>query len=432
MGNAATPSLPTFVDANFQASSRISWTFAPHEQNPPNMSILLEPGSVFNGVTLTEVAAQSSSMISAPVGNPRIDRVVVNTTTGAISVVTGVPAVSPTPPAIPSGNAPIAQVTLQTSSTAITNLMITDERNLNSLGLSSGAFTTVGTAATKAASDAAQSTLASVLGSVTTNHLAVFADTAGTIKDGGPVPAGLALPGFSALKVTNNSSTPNTKIDVTAEATVMVNSAGAPVFASSLALTIDLTGSGANGMDTGSRPPSGWVYIFAISNGSTTAGLASISSSAPTLPSGYAYKARAGAMYCDGSQNLKRTLQYGRRAQYVVTPSTNTASMPLMASGTAGSTSIPTWVSLSVAAYVPATASVIRLMRQGTASANGHIIAPNNNYAGEFSFSNPPPIQYVSGQAAFDLPEMILESSNIYYAAQPNTQTYCFGWEDNL
>ena len=43
----------------------------------------------------------------------------------------------------------------------------------------------VGTAGTKAASDAAKDTVASVDGSTTPGHLAVFSDDSGTVEDGG-------------------------------------------------------------------------------------------------------------------------------------------------------------------------------------------------------------------------------------------------------
>lgn len=140
MGNAATPFIPTFVDSNFTVTSRIAWAFAPHEQITPNMTVRLEAGAVFNGTTLGEVAAQNTATITAPSTNPRIDRIVVDQANGSVSVVTGTEAPSPTPPAIPAGKVPVAQVLLQTSSTAITNSTITDERTLNALGLGDIAF----------------------------------------------------------------------------------------------------------------------------------------------------------------------------------------------------------------------------------------------------------------------------------------------------
>ena len=140
---------PLAIDADWAVAARLVDNFAPHAQATPNMSVTLDAGHLFNGTTLTEIAAQSTGMIAAPVSNPRIDRVVIDRVSGAVSVVTGTEAASPVPPAIPAGKAPVAQVLLQTASTAIGNSMLTDERDLGALGLASGAYTAVGTAATQ-------------------------------------------------------------------------------------------------------------------------------------------------------------------------------------------------------------------------------------------------------------------------------------------
>jgi hypothetical protein len=126
------------IDANSVVSKRIVGRFAPRAQSSPNMTIALDAGNLFDGVTLTEVSAQNTGTITAPSVHPRIDRVVIDNTSGTVSVVTGTEAVSPTAPAIPTGKSPIAQILLQTSTTSITNAIITDERNFS--GMSSGGF----------------------------------------------------------------------------------------------------------------------------------------------------------------------------------------------------------------------------------------------------------------------------------------------------
>lgn len=85
------------------------------------------------GVALT-CGAQVTGVFTAPVTNPRIDRVVVNATSGIISVVAGTPAATPVPTTIPAGTYPVCQVLLQTTSAVITNSMITDERALGAGG----------------------------------------------------------------------------------------------------------------------------------------------------------------------------------------------------------------------------------------------------------------------------------------------------------
>ncbi len=116
------------IDGNARVAQRIVDAFAPHEQTVPVMTVRLDAGAIFSGAGLLEVAAQSTGTITAPVTHPRIDRVVCNLITGAISVITGSENVSPVAPALTSGVFPVAQVLLQTSTTAITNAIITDER----------------------------------------------------------------------------------------------------------------------------------------------------------------------------------------------------------------------------------------------------------------------------------------------------------------
>lgn len=119
---------PLAIDASIAVLARLAAAFAPHAQSTPNMTVRVDAGVIFNGTSITEVAAQSTGTITAPVGNPRIDRVVIDATTGAVSVITGTPAGSPAAPALTANKLPVARVLLQTSSTTITNSMITDER----------------------------------------------------------------------------------------------------------------------------------------------------------------------------------------------------------------------------------------------------------------------------------------------------------------
>lgn len=149
MGDAATPTLPNFtnqtasvykanIDAGFAVADRLAWAFAPHQQDQgspvPDMTVRLESGAIFNGTALTEVAAQSTSVLTAPSTNPRIDRVVIDRAGGSVSVVTGSEAASPTPPSIPAGKLPVAQVLLNVGQTEIVDSDITDERALDLLG----------------------------------------------------------------------------------------------------------------------------------------------------------------------------------------------------------------------------------------------------------------------------------------------------------
>lgn len=78
---------------------------------------------------------RNTGTITAPGSNSRIDRIVGDRFSGAITYVTGTAASSPVAPAIPLGKFPIAKVgPLTSSTTAIASSLITDERNLLAIG----------------------------------------------------------------------------------------------------------------------------------------------------------------------------------------------------------------------------------------------------------------------------------------------------------
>lgn len=118
------------IDASMAVLAEVARHFACHEADPdaPNMTVKVDAGRVMAFGSVVSVAQQTSGTITAPVGNPRIDRVVIDAATGVASIITGTPAGSPTAPAITAGKLPCAQILLQTSSTSITDSMITDER----------------------------------------------------------------------------------------------------------------------------------------------------------------------------------------------------------------------------------------------------------------------------------------------------------------
>lgn len=132
------------IDANFAVSQRVVGPFAPRPANVMNMTVVIDAGFIFKDGAVAEVAAQTTAAFVAPVTNSRIDRIVADRATGAISVVAGTAAPVPVPPAIPTGKNPIAQVLIGSATTVLTNASIFDERALSSLGLSMAAFAGVG------------------------------------------------------------------------------------------------------------------------------------------------------------------------------------------------------------------------------------------------------------------------------------------------
>ncbi len=232
------------------------------------------------------------------------------------------------------------------------------------------------------------------------------------------------------------SSAPGTSanISVSADEIVVKSAADAYKTLRSVSLTIAGTSVGANGLDAGSLDINTWYSLWLIWNGTTAAGLLSLSSTAPTLPSGYTHKARVGWIRTDssGSKFPLSFKQYGRRVQYVVAAATNVAALPTMASGVVGNPSTPAWSAVAVGAFVPVTASeiILAVFAQGNAA-----LAPNNAYGGISTATNAPPWEWVppATQSKAEIVRFLLESQNIYAAtSDANARVNCFGWEDNI
>jgi hypothetical protein len=112
--------------------------------------------------------------------------------------------------------------------------------------------------------------------------------------------------------------------------------------ATSVSLTVDMAVSGANGLDTGAEASSTWYYGWVVAKeDGTVAGLSSVSSSAPTLPAGYTYKALATAVRNDGSSNFIKYRQFGNSAHFEVRNS-------VLSAGTA-----TTETSVTISSFVP-------------------------------------------------------------------------------
>ena len=112
--------------ANIDASA--ARNFGVYANTTPDMYMNVGAGSIcLNGTTTNYAAQLNLAELTAPVSNPRIDRVVVDLFTGVASIVAGSEAASPVAPDVPPGKVSAAQITLQTSTTAITDAMIENE-----------------------------------------------------------------------------------------------------------------------------------------------------------------------------------------------------------------------------------------------------------------------------------------------------------------
>jgi hypothetical protein len=236
-------------------------------------------------------------------------------------------------------------------------------------------------------------------------------------------------------------------VTVTADEISVENGSSAYVTLRAASLSINSAGAGANGLDTGTLAASTWYSVWVIWNGTTAAGLVSLSTTAPTMPSGYTHKARVGWIFTDGSVNkypLSFT-QYGRRIQLKIAAGSNVTAAILIASGVAGSITAPTWVAVAVRSTTPTNGSIPPTASKfiGIAANDGSgnsdlIVAPNNAYGAITSGINPPPVAWHPSTNTYggDYSKMFefqVESANIYWAsAVAANKLYAYGWEDNL
>ncbi len=168
-------------------------------------------GAAFNGLIFI---GQVTGTISAPVTSPRIDRVVCDQTTGVISVVTGVESSTPSAPAIPSGKYPLAQILLQTTTTSITNSIITDERDFTP------APQTASTIPVVAAGGSADAITATYSPAITLANLTMVAFTA-TAANTTTTPT-FAPNGLTAHTITKRGGSPLVAGDIPGAAAVMI------------------------------------------------------------------------------------------------------------------------------------------------------------------------------------------------------------------
>lgn len=249
-----------------------------------------------------------------------------------------------------------------------------------------------------------------------------------------------AMPTFSpqanGLWMTNGAS-PNTQISIAANSLSVVGSNGSGCITGSFAKTLNTATVGANGLSTdiggGALGVSSWYYAYAIATPACTVDtLLSSSYTSPTLPTGYTMALRLGAWrtYSDGT--LLRQQQNGQRAQYIVTAATNTAALPVAGSGSAGNVSTPTWVSLSLANFVPPTVHSV----EGVANTNGGtvIVAPQGAFGGYTSTSNQPPTRASVAGGYLSIPfSYVLQTAAIYWASDAANQSVTIlGWTDNV
>lgn len=186
-------------------------------------------------------------------------------------------------------------------------------------------------------------------------------------------------------------------IDIDATELVLKNSSGSAVLAESVNLTLDITASGANGLDTGAEASGTWYYGWVIYNPTTdtVAGLLSTSSSAPTMPSGYTFKALVTAARNDGSSNFLAYRQFGSKVYYE-------AQQSALSNGTA-----TTETAVALSSFVPPIAVETTLNTQHDATTDG-----------SGNFNDTVTIRVISGSNFWS-------QQNVHTAESPNSAIFC-------
>ena len=77
------------------------------------------------------------------------------------------------------------------------------------------------------------------------------------------------------------------------------------------------SGTGNGGMDAGTKPASGTLHTYLISNGATVDAIFSISANGPVLPASYTAFRRIGAVLTDASSNVRGFFQNGNNFELV-------------------------------------------------------------------------------------------------------------------
>jgi hypothetical protein len=250
-----------------------------------------------------------------------------------------------------------------------------------------------------------------------------------------PIP----LPGALGWKAVNNTATPTTLIDYSADFVTLFN----PSFNTSTAVqsisgTINSTNQNViNGID-GPRAASTWYKLFIMNNGSTTGGYlsstAATNCSGFTNPlSGYNFCVYLGSFRTDASANFLSMQLVGAMGNYITKASGNTTTLPFISTATL---TFPSAISIST--FVPPSATRIKLSLNAVANTTQATVAPNANYAST-GVVNPAPC-FIYGATAAGVNgggtlncEFALESNQVFYGGSSGlTSLQAYGWVDKV
>lgn len=108
----------------------VAGAFNVRASDTPTLSVVIDGGAIYTGVSIIEIGAQTLTGITAPVSQPRIDVIEIDPFTGSAYRVQGTPAASPARPNVTAGRVPLAYYQIGVGATAITNTMIVPVRSV--------------------------------------------------------------------------------------------------------------------------------------------------------------------------------------------------------------------------------------------------------------------------------------------------------------
>lgn len=222
-------------------------------------------------------------------------------------------------------------------------------------------------------------------------------------------------------------------VSVTVDEIVVESTTNAYQTLRNVALTIAGTAVGPNGLDAGVLAGSTWYSVWTIWNGTTKAGLLSLSATAPAMPAGYTHKALVTWIRTDGTAN-KYPLPFrksGRRTQYAPAAGSNLTSPLTAASGVSG-TPGSSLSAVAMANFVPPSAVIVHVAIWQTGSGAAAVQVGPNSLA-TFLGGNGAALSGTASNNSQVTTSIVLESSNIYYASgSAGAGLLIYGWEDNL
>lgn len=236
--------------------------------------------------------------------------------------------------------------------------------------------------------------------------------------------------GGSYSRLRASASGLSSVVPVTYDALVVESAEGLCRTLKAGAFNVDTSKTGLGGIDTGVVATLTWYDVYAVWNGAALGGVFVKSGSVPVLPAGYTHSAFVGSFRTDAAKNPLRFYQVDSDVQYGVNASSNVPALPIAASGVQGSLSVPTWLSVPLADYVPPRATQVLVVLHDGSGGGGMIVAPNASYGAYSSIDNGPIASVYDGAYNSGQARMVFESSQtVYVASNVSTARLCIqGW----